>query len=528
MSREELKQRVAEAIGERDFLRAERLCHEAEGGIPAPEIHFIRGVLCSEQGDLQKAQSFLKQACEALPERGDVAYNYGVVLQKTGCLSEAVQVWEKATALDPQNAAAWVNLTLGIVLLGEKDKAEDRYRKAIARHPTNRDLLYNYANFLYRLGHLTESESVFRKLLEIYREDASGWINLGMTLKALKQFDKSEACYRQAIALNDTANEARAYFNLANLLLQEERWREGFKAYEWRLKLPSAIESPWGIPAWRNDLPQGSRVLLWNDQGLGDAIMFLRFAPLLAEKGCKLFVFAQKSLQTLAATASCIEAVFSPLDDPQPMDACLPLCSLPHALGLASMDVWRGPYLRPPEKSVFPFDKNASASKRIGIVWAGNPGHVNDANRSLRFPELAPLLDMPGIEWFSLQVGRSVAELEASPYHDRVKDLSPCLTDFSATASVIAELDLLITVDTAPAHLAGALGKPVWTLLPAVGTDWRWKTEGNTTFWYPSMRLFRQKNAGEWDSVIAEMAECLQTMFPGISDRRTICSGASR
>ena len=325
----------------------------------------------------------------------------------------------------------------------------------------------------------------------------------------------SESCYRQAIATANPADRPLAHFNLANLLLQQGKWQEGFAAYQWRLQLPGSIGSPWGLAEWKATLQTGSRILIWNDQGQGDAIMFLRFARLFAQRGYRLFAFVQNALKELAATAPGIEAAFCPLDAPQDLDASLPLCSLPYALGLASVNVWQGPYVSAPQDSVFPFGERPLKRKRVGIVWAGNAKHINDVNRSVDLAHFAPLFELPGIEWYSLQVGSRISELASSPYRERVRDLSPHLVDFSATASVVKELDLLISINSAPAHLAGALGKPVWTLLPAIDTDWRWQTGGDTTFWYPTMRLFRQTQAGNWGAVFTAMANALLTNESG-------------
>jgi len=504
----DLKLRVSDAIGRRDFVLAESLCRQAEGHIGEPDLLLIRGVVYCAQGDLDKARAALARAHQALPERADIAYNYGVILQQCGRMADAVEAWSKATACAPQNAAAWVNLALATQQLGETEAAAAVYRKALTHHPTHRDLLYNYANLLFRSGELEASESHYRRLLESHRNDAAAAINYAKLLKSAGRFAESEACYRQAIASGDRANLAQAHFNLANLLLLQGRWKEGFAAYEWRLTLADGTRAPWRLPNWTPALKPGSRVLLWNDQGQGDAIMFLRFASLLG--GYRLFAFVQDSLKALAATAPGIEAAFGPADAPQAMDASLPLCSLPHALGLDSIDVWNGPYLSAPQHCAAPFADRAGMGRRIGLVWAGNPKHANDAHRSMRLMDFAPLFALPDIEWVSLQVGERVCELLTSPYRERVRDLSPCLADFSATASVIKQLDLVISIDSAPAHLAGALGTPVWTLLPAIDTDWRWQSAGETTPWYPTMRLFRQPRPLDWGSVVAAMADALR------------------
>jgi tetratricopeptide (TPR) repeat protein len=512
MHARELKKRVAEAVRSKDFHLAEQLCRAAEGLVGPADFLLIRGIVYSAQGDSERALSALGRAHQRHPERPDIAYNYGVLLQQSGRIGDAVEAWKQATIHAPQNIAAWVNLALATQQLGDAIAAQSVYRQALAHHPTQRDLLYNYANLLFRSSKFEESERNYRALLEADGTDAQAWTNYGTLLKAVRRFAEAENCYRSAIVLGDQAGAALAHFNLGNLLLQQGRWKEGFAAYEWRLKLPRSIGSPWGLRQWTPALPKGSSVLLWNDQGQGDAIMFLRFAPQFAQRGYRLFAFVQDALKTLAATAPGIEAAFGPGDEPQAFDAALPLCSLPHALQLDAIEACQRPYLSAPDPSVIRLPERAEAIKRVGIVWAGNPKHANDARRSMRLADFAPLLEMPGVEWCSLQVGSRAAELASSPYRDRVRDIAPLLHDFSDTASALNQCDLLISIDSAPAHLAGALGVPVWTLLPYVDTDWRWQASGHLTPWYPTMRLFRQPGNDDWTPVISEISEELRRM----------------
>jgi tetratricopeptide (TPR) repeat protein len=506
----ELRRQVAAALSRRDFALAESLCRDAHGQVPAGDLFFMRGVVHCEQGDTEGACRALARAQQELPERADIAYNYGVALQKSGRTAEAVAAWKNATFYAPQNVSAWLNLALGTQELGDGAAACGVYIDALKLHPTDRDLLYNYANLLFRTGDLHDGERYYRTLLELHDGDAKGWINYAMLLKTAGRFAEAEGCYSNAIAAGDEAQTPRAHFNLAHLLLQQQRWTEGFAAYEWRRKLPEAVGSPWQLPDLTAELPRGSRLLLWSDQGLGDAIMFLRFAPLLARRGYRIFAFVQDALKRLAATAPCIERSFGPSDEKQDFDASLPLCSLPHALGLKSTDLWHGPYLSAPTRAVLDLPTKTDAL-RVGIVWAGNRKHANDANRSMRFADLAALFGLPEIEWYSLQTGDGACELAASAERERVRDLAPYLEDFAATASAMMELDLVVSIDSAPAHLGGALGIPVWTLLPCVDTDWRWQTAGDTTAWYPTMRLFRQRARGAWSDVVSKVADALLT-----------------
>ena len=506
----ELKRRVAAAISQRDFRLADELCHQADGRLASADLSLIRGAVHAARGDTGSACDALAQAHREQPERGDIAYNYGVVLQQAGRLAEAVEAWKKATTAAPQNAAAWVNLALAAQQLGDTQIARSAYRNGLKHHPTQRDLLYNCANLLFRDGETGESEAHYQTLLKSYPADAGALINYGLLLKTLGRFVEAEECYRQAIALGDGGHAALARFNLSHLLLQQGNWRDGFAAYESRLMLADSVAAPWGLKPWTPALPKGSSVLLWNDQGIGDAIMFLRFAPLLAQQGYRLFAFVQDALKTLAATARGIEGVFGPTDEPEHFDASLPLCSLPPILGLSTIDAAHEAYLSSPDEAVIRLPKRLEHATRIGIVWAGNPNHKNDAQRSMQLRDFAPLLNMAGVEWYSLQVGDRGSELAASPYRDRICDLAPVLKDFAHTASVMRGLDLVISVDSAPAHLAGALAVPVWVLLPYVECDWRWQSGGSGTLWYPTMRLYRQRHIGGWSATVGDVLTDLQ------------------
>jgi tetratricopeptide (TPR) repeat protein len=503
-----LKQTIAEAIGRGDFAAADLGCETLlTRGELAAGLH-LQGVLRLMQGDRETAVALLQRARALTPDRGDIAYDHGVALLAAGRMADAAAAWRQATQLSPERIEAWRNLALAVAQTTGSHAALDVYRQALSHHPRDRDLLYNYGNLCFRRGDLDEAAQAQAALLKAHPEFAPGWINAGMTHKAAARVEQAEDCYRRAIALNDPASSVLAHFNLANVLLLQGRWAEGFAEHEWRLRLPNALAQPWPAPAWTDDLPAGSRVLVWNDQGMGDAIQYMRLTAQLADKGYRVLVLVQEQLKSLAASAPGVEAAFGPEDPPQAVDAHVPLCSLPHVLGWAPHDAWTGPYLRSSKKVPLPFTA-AGRSKRIGLVWAGNPTHANDANRSMRLADFQPLLDRPGVTWFSLQLGKGPSELSASRFAGRVHDLSSLLTDFSATAAVMTELDLLISVDTAAAHLAGALGRPTWILLPAIGSDWRWGIAGETTAWYPSVRLFRQRRAGDWAPTIAEMAALL-------------------
>ena len=242
----------------------------------------------------------------------------------------------KPTDLSPERIEAWRNLALAVAQTAGSHAALDVYRQALSHHPRDRDLLYNYGNLCFRRGDLDDAAAAQAALLEAHPQFAAGWINAGMTHKAAGRFEQAADCYRRAIALDDPASSALAHFNLANVLLLQGRWADGFAEYEWRLRLPNALSQPWPAPAWTGDHPAGSRVLVWNDQGMGDAIQYLRLTGRLADMGYRVLVLVQEQMKSLAASAPGVEAAFGPGDLPQAVDAHLPLCSLPHVLAVGA------------------------------------------------------------------------------------------------------------------------------------------------------------------------------------------------
>lgn len=476
-----------------------------------PQQAYHDGLLALQQGNkLAEATRLLEQAYAALPTRGDVAYNYGVALQQSGQLEQAIAAWDRAATLSPQHAVIWSNLALAQSLTGRIDDAKATYNKARTLHPANRDLLYNEALLLHNTGALEESLRLFEELGTRHPNDQPAWINAGKTAKSLRDYAKAERFYDKALAL-DGPYKTLARFNRANLLLLQGRWKDGFAAYESRLDLPDVPPAPWGLPVCPASPPRGTRLLVWSDQGFGDALMYLRFVPELAARGYDVSLFVQKPLKALLANTSCVTNIFTPDDAPAAMDAALALGSLPFFLDADPATSWKGPYLRAPASLLSPLPAR-TGKRRIGLVWAGNAKHENDRQRSLDPATLAPLVTATATdtEWFSLQLGPRGSELRKAGLDTLVRDVSGNLTDFAASAAVLQDIDLLISVDTAAVHLAGALGKPVWTLLPAIDSDWRWGLTGTTCFWYPSMRLWRQTGPGAWTALIEEMGKDLQ------------------
>ncbi len=496
---------ILEALERGDVDRAEPLCEAfvASGG--GGEGLYLLGVVRSLKGDNAAAARLLDRAAELLPERPDIAYNRGVMLRAAGKLAEAAAEWRRAARLDPDHRDALGNLAHASEDLGAPAEAEALYRRILEHWPDDRTALFNFGNLCQRAGRPAEALDLYRRLVQAHPGFVGGWINLGMLLRRERQFDAAETVFRQAISVDP--GSAGAHFNLATLLLGQGRWREGFAEYEWRLVLPEAAKPEWRRDPWTGTEPAGTRVILWGDQGYGDSIQFLRHVGAVAARGHRPILVVKREMLALAATAPGVESVHAPTDHIPAAEVHLALASLPHRLGLAdAAELWTGAYLRADAPAPAELGPRTGGEKRAGIVWAGDPRHPNDAWRSAGLESLAPLFALPGWRWFSLQKGEAAEALARSPWAGAIADLAPALGDFSASAAALRELDALVTVDTAMAHLAGALGLPACVLLPRVDCDWRWMEEGERTPWYPTLRLFRQTSAGDWTEVAARIA----------------------
>ncbi len=333
-------------------------------------------------------------------------------------------------------------------------------------------------------------------------------INLGNARKSQRKVDEAAEAYTRALSL-DPANP-EAHWNFAQVLLLMGRLGEGWAEYAWRTKCEEFSAVNWNFkqPLWDGSDLDGRTVLLYAEQGFGDTIQFLRYLPMVAAQGGDVILQCPPQLTRLfeAAPAAADIQLVTKIGD-IPFDLQAPLHGLP-GLFATTLDTIPAdvPYLRPPGDT--PPALDSSGGLKVGLVWAGNPKHKNDANRSVGFERFQPLLDMEGIDLYSLQVG------ERGGDNNKLTDLGKDLGDFADTAAAIGQLDLVITVDTSVAHLAGALGKPVRTLLPWL-PDWRWQRDRDDTPWYPTMRLFRQPAAGDWDAVIGEVGAALRDQAEG-------------
>jgi Flp pilus assembly protein TadD len=438
-----------------------------------PRIHNNRAVALAEQRRFEAAVAGYRQALRLDPDYAEAHYNLGNALRELARPADALAAYDRACELRPDWPAAHCNRGLALADLGREALAESAYRHAIALQP-DYPLAYN---------------------------------NLGLALELQGRLEEAMARFDRALEL--APDLASAHANRAQLHLLQGDFRAGWAEYEWRWRLPGVSLPAVDVPRWDGAPLIGRTVLLRAEQGFGDTIQFVRLAVLLKERGARVVLECQPTLTRLLATAPGIDRVVARGADLPRCDVQIPLASLPGALGLPGPNpIPRSvPYVSAESERVEHWRKTLArhGGLKVGIVWKGNPSHPQDAHRSIPRESFAVLSDAPRVTLFSLQVDEVVAGL---PWLIDLAGRRHAPAGFAETAAILANLDLVISCDTATAHLAGALARPVWIALPLV-PDFRWLLEREDSPWYPTARLFRQTRLDDWAEVFVRMAGAL-------------------
>ena len=441
--------------------------------------------------------------------------NLGLALLARGRIEEAAQAFEAAIARAPEVASLHSNLGQCLADLRRLDEAEAACRHAIALDPKMPEAWSTLGSVHVGQRRHADAEAAFRQALELRPQMPGAWCNLGVVLFREHRNDEADAAYSRAIALDPDL--ADAHWNQALVRLQRGDYAAGFDQYEWRLKRSGRIreEAAYPQPLWDGGELDGRSILVHAEQGFGDAIQCARFLPRVAARGGRVVLQARGPLQRLLEHAPGVER-FVQAGEPVPPVACrAPLFSLPR-LFARSLDDLPGPVpylsIAPELRELWRGRLDAATpprSLRVGLVWSGNVTSEVEQGRSIPLCAFAPLDRTPGVTLVSLQKGDGVEQLAGTPFP--VADLGAAYQagDFADTGAVLQALDLLVTCDTAAAHLAGALAVPAWLAISTV-PDWRWLEDRTDSPWYPSLRLFRQQVRGEWDDVFADMAERLR------------------
>ena len=474
-------------------------------------IHNNLGVALYKQGKCDKAIETYQRVIQIQPDFAEAYNNLGMVLKKKGELDAAVQVHHQALRIQPDFAEAHRNLGDILQKQGKYDKAVEAYQRAIQIQPNYAAAYNNLGIAWQKQGKLEQAIQIYHKTLVIRPNYPQAYNNLANTLKEQGKLQGAVQAYHKAIEINPSYIDAHK--NLGIVLLLQGDFQRGWQEYEWRLKSDDLCIANRAQTRWDGSSLSGKTILLYAEQGFGDTIQFIRYVHLLVEYDTEIIVECQPELLQLFKNIGAIKKTIVVGESSPKFDVNASLLSLPRILGtdLNSIPV-KSPYLY--TKSGSHTDLEMCSEYKVGIVWAGNLKHPNDNNRSVELQQFSVLFDVEACQFFSLQVGKRRDDIIRYHYSNTIIDLGGDFSNFSDTAAAILELDLVISVDTAVAHLAGALGKPIWVLLPFM-PDWRWLLEREDTPWYPTMRLFRQTDTRDWAGVLQKVRFALEKMNVG-------------
>jgi tetratricopeptide (TPR) repeat protein len=466
---------------------------------------FNRGAILHELKRFDLALASYDRALAARPDHAEALSNRGAALRELGRLEDALASCDRVLAMRPDNAEALSNRGNVLNALRRFDDALASYDAALRLRPDYPEPLSNRAVALLALDRLDDALASCDRALALRADSIEALTNRASVLQELWRFDEALATYDRVAAI--APDYAEAQTNRALLLLLTSDFARGWPAYEWRRELPSWVQRGFKQPEWSGEDIAGKRLLIHAEQGFGDTIQFARYAALAAMRGADVVLEVQPPLEPLLGGLFGVEVVAAGRDRLPPFDLHCPLLSLPHLFATTPATIPGGvPYIAAPADRIAAWAPRLPADGvRVGLAWAGHPDNAKDHERSIPFARLASLIGVPGTRFVSLQKDIRAADVDDFRRCGNVIDLSGELRDFADTAAVIAQLDLVITVDTAVAHLAGAMGKPVWVLLPRI-PDFRWLLDRATSPWYPSARLFRKDQVDAWDAVIAGVA----------------------
>ncbi|HLJ95250.1 MAG TPA: tetratricopeptide repeat protein [Gemmataceae bacterium] len=521
-----------------------------------PEAHNNLGIVLAQQGQWDQAIIHYSEALRLRPDYAEAHNNLGIARARQGQLDEAITHYGEALRLRPEYAEAHNNLGLALVEQGNGDAALASYEQALRLQPNYAEAHYNRGLVLAKMEKLDEAIASYHEALRLRPDYAEAYNNLGVALGNKGQLEESVACLREALRLKPDYAEACYNAGLVlvssgSLRVQEQKLKEaiacyqqalrikpdyalahkdlamawlrlgdfeqGWPEYEWRWQCPDVPNPTFAHPRWDGTPLAGRTILLHAEQGLGDTLQFIRYAPLVQQTGGKVLAICQPSLFHLLSRSPGIDDLLTTGSRLPDFDVQAPLLSLPGIFRttLATIPA-QVPYLfaDPQLRDQWQMEMNRRPGFKIGIAWQGNPAHVQDRRRSLPLAGFEPLTRLERGELYSLQVGPGVDQLAhvGFPVIDLGSRFNPAC--FQDAAAAILALDLVITVDSAIAHLAGGMGIPVWVLLPYV-PDWRWLLEREDSPWYPTMRLFRQAEREDWDGVIHRVVDAVIEQIAG-------------
>jgi Tfp pilus assembly protein PilF len=458
-------------------------------------------------GRLAEAEPILRRVLKSHPRNTDALYLLGLLTQATRRFAESVDLFQRAVHENPRSAKYLVNLglSLGGMGLGRTREATEALRAAVAIDPDIPAAWSNLGNEFRNDLKFEEAIDAYRRALRLKPDFADAHLNLGASLQETEPtLQPAIDAYEKAVSLRPDL--ATAHWNLGFALLLCGDYPRGLAEYEWRLKVRSIAEPrDFPVPRWDGGDLTGKRILIHSEQGLGDTIHISRYIPMLAQRGGLVVLECPILLMGLLRNLPGLAQIVAPGKPLPEFDLHCPIMSLPLMFNTTLATIpWPGPYLHADPKLAeqwsqrMPPDPNRP---RVGLIWAGRPDNKIDHKRSMRLDQFAPLSAIKNARFFSLQKGPAATQARRPPAGMELIDYTNDLHDFADTAAMAANLDLILTVDTSVAHLAGALGRRTWVLLPR-SPDWRWMLDREDSPWYPTLRLFRQKTRGDWEEVM--------------------------
>src|SRR5579884_2645677 len=472
----------------------------------------LSGLVKAQSGRMGEAYRLMATALGINAQAADAWVNFANVLHALGRDAEALEALERALQLRPGDPEILRLRGDTLIALGRAREAIEAFDRVLAAQPRNGEALNGRGAARAALGKAHEALADFDAALALAPDHPGALNNRGRALHELNRHAEAVASFDEAVARD--RRYADAYSNRALSRLALGDYARGFADYEWRWKR-SGMSDPRGkyrAPLWLGEYPLAHRrVLLVAEQGLGDTLQFSRYAPLLARMGATVIMEVHAELKTLLKPLEGVAAVIARGEPLPAYDVFCPLGSLPLAFKTEATTIPADiPYLHARDARLARWRPRLAelAGKRVAFAWAGNPRHANDRNRSIDLAQLAPLFAVPGVSFVSIQRELRAGDAARLADEPKVLHLGDALEDMDDTAAVLALCDLLIAVDTSVAHLAGAMGRPLWVLLP-FSPDWRWTAQGERTPWYPHARLFRQRAPGDWPDVIARVAQAL-------------------
>ena len=504
----------------------------------------LLGRLCAEQGDIAAALAYLGEAARLDPFFLDAQFQRGNLFCRIGAFQAAIDAFERVLLFVPFHdqalgALVYVARSAGrlpdaiyalkrrIRIGGETDEIQNMlglcshgigdlhgaltaYSRAAALSPHVPLFYSNMATIFYHFERYDDALAQLRRALQIDPKFATAWYHIGNVLKATRKVCEAEDAYRHAIAINP--DYAEAHFALGCSLLAQDKWSEGWSEYEWRWRVPGLVAPIHAdIPLWQGEEIRGRRILVVAEQGSGDSIQYIRYTRELIERGAHVAIWAPPEITSLFRRIPDIIAVAPNRFDLPQCDYFIPAMSLPRLLKGSIGTLPPAPYLTSDPELRARFSRELGPRKkqlRIGLAWAGNPVQVEDAHRSAKLVNLAPLFTYPRIRWISLQKDARREEIAQSGLP--IEDWSDKLDDYHATAALMQALDGVVSVCSSPIHLAGALGVRSVAML-AWAADWRWREDDTSTPYYPSMRITRMTSLNAWNEVAAQAAEIVSS-----------------